>query len=504
MKIPFAPPAGYVSDETTFSTAQWVDGNNVRFRMGRAETIGGWSSTMASTLTGVCRNVLPWADNDAGINIAFGTHSALMVYVGGALHDITPAALAAGSIDGAGGGGYGTGTFGTGTYGTSSASEYYARTWSLATYGQTLIANPRGGKIYIWENNTATPATEIVNAPDDVNTILVTPDTRQLMAFGCNVEATGVFDPMCIRWTDLENIDDWTPSSADNAGEQILESGGRIVGAKEMGPYLLVWTDTSLYVAQFIGDPSQTFRFDLVSSNCGLLGPNAATVVDQIAYWITPDLIPYRFQVGAGPQPIPCPIRDDFADNMVTTQAEKLVAFPMAKFGEVWFLYPDERDGIENSRYIAFNTVEGTWFKGRIARTAAADAGPTQYPVMVTSAGEVFWHENGQSANGSALEWSVTSGDQYLDNAQQWVMVRGVWPDFEAQVGAVNLTLTLRKYPQATTTYTKGPYALSANQSKRDFMAQGRIVSLTFSGSSAPAFVRFGKPIFDAVATGQQ
>jgi hypothetical protein len=41
-------------------------------------------------LTGVCRAVFPWTDNSAVLNIAFGTHSKLQVWQGGALYDITP------------------------------------------------------------------------------------------------------------------------------------------------------------------------------------------------------------------------------------------------------------------------------------------------------------------------------------------------------------------------------------------------------------------------------
>lgn len=505
MKLPFSPPPGLVSDETTFATpGLWADGSNVRFWRGKPQTIGGWASAHSVALTGTCRTVLPWADNEAGINIAFGTHSALQVLTGGTLYTITPAGLTAGSVDGAGGPGFGTGSYGSGTYGTSTTNEWYARTWSFATYGEYLMASPRGHTLYVWQNNTASLATEVTQAPDVINTILVTPE-RQVLAFGCNEEVSTTYNPMCIRGSDIEDYTDWTTTASNNAFEHILEGGGgRIVGAKMLGSYVAVWTDTSFHLGQFIGDPGQTYRFDLVANNCGLLGPNAVSVVNGVAYWMTPDLIPYRFQIGALPQALPCPIARDFTDNMVITQGEKLVASSVGKFGEVWFHYPDARDGLENSRYIAFNTTDGTWFKGVMARTAAADAGPTQYPVMITSAGAIYWHENGKSANGGVLTWSLTSADTYLNDASNWVTLRGVWPDFEAQEGAINVTLTLRKWPQDASPITKGPYSLTLNKSKKDFMASGRVVALTFDGSSSPAFVRFGKPTFDAVVAGQQ
>ena len=503
MKVPFQIAPGLVSDETTFATpGVWVDGNNVRFWLGRPQTIGGWSKAFADTLTGVCRGVLAWSDVDGNTNIAFGTHSNAYVYTAGALTDITPAGLTAGAVDGAGGPGFGTGDYDEGTYGAGTGTEWWARTWSMANYGEWLIANPRGGKIYSWKNNTATDLAQVTNSPAAVNNILVTPE-RQLLAFGCNEEVSGTLNPMCIRGSDINDIEDWTTSASNNAFEHILEGGGRIVGAKLFGSYVAVWTDTGCHLGQFTGDTGQAYRFDLVASNCGLAGPNAVAIIDQTAYWVTPDFQFYRWQVGAPPQQMPCPIRNDFRDNVVQSQAEKIVAATVTQYREVWFFYPDERDGTENSRYIAVNVDAGTWFKGEMARTAFVDSSPLAYPLGITSGGVVYYHENGHSADGGALTWSITSGDQYLAPADQRILVRGIWPDFEDQLGPVSLTFDYRAYPQATAR-TKGPYSLAVNRSKKDFLCDGRVIAATFSGSSAPAYMRLGMPTFDIEATGEQ
>ena len=110
-RVPLDIPPGLYSDDTSLATApRWRDGSNVRFRLGRAQVIGGWESLTSDLLTGVCRTVFNWTDSDAVLNVAFGTHSALQVWVGGGLYTITPSGLAAGSIDGTGGAGFGTGT----------------------------------------------------------------------------------------------------------------------------------------------------------------------------------------------------------------------------------------------------------------------------------------------------------------------------------------------------------------------------------------------------------
>jgi len=133
MRIPLDLPPGLNGDDTSFAgNGRWADGSNVRFRLGRAQTIGGWESLAATALTGVCRTVFPWTDNAAVLNIAFGTHSKLQLWQGGALFDITPASgFTAGAVDGAGGAGYGTGGYGVGGFGQPSTTDYFPLTWSF-------------------------------------------------------------------------------------------------------------------------------------------------------------------------------------------------------------------------------------------------------------------------------------------------------------------------------------------------------------------------------------
>lgn len=503
MRVPLLPPPGLVSDDTEFSTRGFYsDGNNVRFWRGKWQVIGGWSIAHSTALSGTCRNILAWRDLSALENIAFGTHSHLQVIVSGELFDITPSGLSSGAIDTAAGTGFGAGTYSRDGYGEAAITDYYCRTWSLANWGENLLAVARGGPLYIWENNTASLATEVTQSPDQITAMLMTP-TRQVMAFGCNEEVSGTFNPLCIRFSDQEDYTSWTTTTSNLAGEVILDGSGKLTAARMIGDYVGVWTDTAVYLGQATGDYIQPWRFDLVAKNCGVAGPNAVSVFNQTAFWLTPDGQFYSWQVGTPPVPMNCPINSDFRDNIDQTQIDKVVSCPISKFGEIWFLYPDSRDGNENSRYIAVSTIDGTWFKGELARTAAIDSGPTTEPMMVDTSSYAYWHETGQSANGGAIEWSVTTSDQYLGEADSRVLIRGIWPDFEDQVGPVNLLVRMRAYPQADKR-EYGPWALPANGSKKDFLIDGRIADVTFYGQSAPAYARCGKPSFDVVMTGRQ
>lgn len=504
MRVPLDIPPGIASDDTDFAVLRWADGDNVRPWQGKMETIGGWIDGLSgATLTGVCRNILALGKTSGGNIMAFGTHSALMVFQAGALYDITPAALSAGSINSGGAaGGYGRGTYSSGAW-SSSTGTFYVRTWALSTYGAYLIANPRGGTIYEWQGDTGADAAAITNAPASVTYALATPQ-RQVLAFGCNEEVSTNFNPLCIRGSDIEDNTDWTTTAANNAFEHILDAtAGRIVAARLIGPYVAVWTDLSLYLGEYLGIPEQTYRFDRIGDNCGLAGPNAVEVVDSTAFWLAPDYQFRTWSIGGRVELVAAPIGKEFRDNIDRSQVDKVAASALSQFGEVWWHYPDARDGMENSRYLAVSTLDGAWFRGTLARTATVNAGVLQYPAKATYGGMVYFHEYGTDADGDALTWELTTGDIYIGTAESWAECRGIWPDFEGQQGDVSLSVNLKPYPQGTAR-TKGPYTLAEGADKKDFLMQGRIAALAFSGSSAPAFMRIGKPTLDVVATGRQ
>ena len=88
-KLGFLP--GFNKQVTeTGAEGQWFDGDNVRFRYGTPEKIGGWTQLGDDKLTGAARAIHHWDDN-AGIKYAaIGTNRILYVYSGGVYYDIHP------------------------------------------------------------------------------------------------------------------------------------------------------------------------------------------------------------------------------------------------------------------------------------------------------------------------------------------------------------------------------------------------------------------------------
>jgi len=601
VEIPIDIPSGLNSDDTTYSASPaWADGSNVRFWNNRPQTMGGWESLTQTLLTGVCRAVLAWTDNNsATLNVAFGTNSKLQLWQGGTMADITPlgpvtllaanpltttnasptvsvshpahglastnqvtisgavavggitpngtfaitvtdvdhytftfgsnatssatgggssvvvvpqVTLPAGAVDGTGSSGYGTGAYGVGGWGQPSAADYFPRTWSLQPWGQKLLASPRNGGLYEWSNVLATPAVAVPTAPARITQMLVAPQ-RQVFALGCTQE-NGTWNPLCVRHSGVGDETQWATdaTSTSTAREYILPGGGRIVGGKFVGKFLLIWTTQSLFLGTYVGQLTQVWRFDKVGDKCGLIGPNAAAVADQMAVWISPDRQFHSYTPGGAVSVVACPIRSDFSANLAASQADKIMASTTAAFCEVRWDYPDARDGTEVSRYLVLAVAgpdAGKWWRGSPqngvlpARPAMFDAGPALSPIGVSAAGAVYWQERGASADGQPLPWFITSADLYLDENRA-LLVRECWPDIALdQKGPVTLQMSSQLHPQGARE-TFAPIVLAPGTERVDFKASGRLFQLTWSGFSSPSYARLGRPVFDTKPRGRK
>ena len=87
--IKFAP--GFDKQSTPYGAeGKWIDGENIRFRYGQPEKIGGWTKLVNDKLIGAVRDQFAWSSLDGTRHLALGTDKKLYLYVEGAIADITP------------------------------------------------------------------------------------------------------------------------------------------------------------------------------------------------------------------------------------------------------------------------------------------------------------------------------------------------------------------------------------------------------------------------------
>ena len=88
-KLGFLP--GFNKQVTsTGAESQWTDGENVRFRYGTPEKIGGWNQLGQDKLTGATRGLHHFVNKQSTKFSAIGTNRILYIYSGGVYYDIHP------------------------------------------------------------------------------------------------------------------------------------------------------------------------------------------------------------------------------------------------------------------------------------------------------------------------------------------------------------------------------------------------------------------------------
>ena len=88
-QIKFAPGVDK-QDTSVGAIGRWVDSDNVRWRYGLPEKVGGWQSLLQDSIVGVVRKQHAFVDTEGNRYIGIGTDKFLLLFFEGQLFDITP------------------------------------------------------------------------------------------------------------------------------------------------------------------------------------------------------------------------------------------------------------------------------------------------------------------------------------------------------------------------------------------------------------------------------
>ena len=393
--------------------------------------------------------------------------------------------------------GFGTGTFGTGTFGTPRESGatalLFARTWSLDTWGEDLIANPRGGGIYTWDKSAGlvdNRATPIANAPALATAVVVSPTDRYMIAIGCVPIGGSELDGRVLRWCSQNDYTDWTPTRLNTSGQRRIDAGATMVSGLRTEQEILIFTDAPLYAMSSVAPPT-VFNLRQVGSACGLIGSLARTAVGMNAFWMSQE----DFYVYSGGQVsvLPCPVRNHVFEDVNRDAAATFHVGKNSLFQEVVFFYASAASQ-EIDRYVIFNYLEGSWYFGDLARTTWLDRDTSvrTVPAAFGSAGQMYDHESGFTDNGAAMGEYLESWDLEVPGAQgqslgdNLALLRSIIPDTLRMSGDLSVTLKARKWPHGEQV-TRGPFMLQPTTPFMPVRTRGRQISLRIeSAQSSP------------------
>ena len=360
--------------------------------------------------------------------------------------------------------------------------------WSLDNWGEDVIANRRKGTIYFFDTDVSTVPTRAVkvsgatnSTPTTINSILVSPNDRHLIALGSNPFNTtsspsGTFDPLTVRWSNQEDYTNWVPSVSSTSGEVQLTDGTKIVGAVRSRNAVNVWTDNSLWLQTFTGPPF-TFKFAQMGTNCGLIAPHAGIDYDGRTVWMGFD----NFYIFDGQvRALDCTVRRYIFDRLNITQKDKIFAGINSEFKEVVWLYPST-DSTECDSYVIWSPDENYWTYGSGIFTTFADKevfGNTITTGVSVGGNNLYDNEpvNIFTANGEAITSFLESADFDIDDGNELMFIDRIIPDLTMNDGTIKFSIKTKNFPDQPDSelVEKGPFSISKNTSKVDLRARGR------------------------------
>jgi len=605
VKMDFQP--GIRRESTQYAeTNSWYDTNNVRFRAGKPENIGGYETKVSASFNGSGRDLITWTDNDQFKRAMFGTAQMLYEHSGDEIFDITPVsssasltnafsvavsanvvtvsatahgrqtgdwvfftstatiggnillgtdtyqvnvnnantfnvsvvttASAAQSSSGNGhihyllntgvsnaatGLGYGSASYQatvcasdtrawnqpTSTGASDFSSEITQ--WSLDNWGEDVVANRRKGSIYYWDTDASTTplrATKVSGAtnstPTTVDSIIVSPNDRHLIALGGNEFGTtaspgGTYNPMTVRWSNQEDYTNWVPSISSTSGEVIIADGTKIVGGVRSRNAINIWTDNSLWSMTFVGPPF-TFQFSQLGTNCGLISQHAAIDYDGRAVWMGYDNF-YTFDGQV--KSLDCTVRRYIFERLNISQKDKIFCGINSEFKEVIWLYPSN-DSSECDSYVVWSPDENYWSYGDSIFTTFADKAVFGNTITTGLQGtnpasnKLFNNEvDGMyTADGVAMSSYIESADFDIDSGNEVMFLNRVIPDFNLSDGSLTFSIKTKDFPESSTTREKPnpPHTVTNSTAKIDMRARGRQGRVRVSCNSAGTSWRWG------------
>jgi len=405
-----------------------------------------------------------------------------------------------------------TGTTGWGdafdtTFGTGVGQQM--RLWSNDTYGQDLLISPRGGDIYYWNTLTQlptfTPAITLQEAavaagyptqapyiPNATNQVIVSDVARFVIAMGANPYEDGNpgtdFDPLLVRWSDQENLYDWVPETTNQAGDTRLTNGSYIMTSRKTRQEILIWTDAAIYSMQYLGPP-YTFGFTLLMDNLSIMSPGAATVVNNVAYWMGTD----KFYTYTGRvETLPCSVRQYIFNDLDFDQRFQVMSGSNEGYNEIWWYYVSVTEAaaaIEESRpplvdkYVVYNHLERIWYYGTLSRTFWLDTPLQNTPMSAfgdVESGTLLFQERGVDDASTATPVPFTayiqSSDFDISDGHNFGFVWRIIPDITfagsgGDTGNVYPSVIMEVRPRTFSGTPYGPTELDVVTSNQPYNA---------------------------------
>lgn len=325
-----------------------------------------------------------------------------------------------------------------------------------------------------------------------------------------------VLSPYLITYGNGGRVDVSAAGDFSGTVDSAFVTGQKIVKGLPLrnsgGPAGLLWSLDSLIQMTFNPDPAVStlpFSFNTITSETSILSSQGVIEYDGIYYWAGVDRflmfngvvreVPNNFNVNY------------FFDGLNFTQRQKVYAYKVPRFGEIWWCYP-RGSATECTHAIVLNVREGYWYDTPLpgsGRSAGVYAKVYNKPFMVdvdlTGTGySLLQHETGvdsvMGVTTSAIQsffetsdFTALLGDKPLNKN---IRVSFVESDF-VQTGDLSVTIKGRANARATVetlrTVTVPAVATTPSEQITPFKDSIRLMRFRFESNVAGGDYQMGQ-----------
>lgn len=492
VKIASAP--GINRDGTRFESQHYVDGQWCRFQRGKPQKIGGFDTIQNTTTipsgVKILRGINAFIEDGQNF-FHLGTDNHLHRYVFGSgatrYDDRTPAGFVADPDN--------LWQFDV----MFDQVNVISRIAAHAAPNLTNIDNSTVGSIWYGEVTGIPPDPVIDTGVRGVSGGIVVLGPY-LFSYGSSgqIGFSGVNDPLTVS-------DSFVTSQKIVRGLPLRGAG--------VGPSGLFWSLDSLIRATWVGG-TQIFAFDTLAAELSILSSQSVIEYDGVYYWLGVDrMLMYNGVV----RDIPNNLNFNFFfDNLNFDHRQKVFAYKVPQFGEIWWCYP-RGAATECSHAIIYNVLQNTWYDTELpakGRSSGIYAKGLRHPIMTTAIPDgngntdINEHEKGTddvSLTGSivnAIPSHFETSELSMLNAEQAssqsLKVARIEPDFK-QSGDMTLEINGRANPRAPNrssgVFTFADTAATSEEETLKLREVRRLMSFKFSSNVVGGNYEMGSPI---------
>lgn len=240
-------------------------------------------------------------------------------------------------------------------------------------------------------------------------------------------------------------------------GQKIIK-GLPLRAGSGTAPAGIFWAFDAVIRATFTGG-STLFQFDVVATETSIISPNSVIDYDGVFFWCGVD----RFLMFNGVvREVPNTMNlNYFFDGLNKAQANKVFAFKVPRYGEIWWCYP-RGDATECSHAVIFNVRENTWYDTELplnGRSAGQYSNSFRAPMLTGAIGSgsdyrVWVHEQGvDEIDGSEINpiisyFQTADLSSLVQGRNEYLRITRIEPDF-VQNGPMTVQVTGRANARA-------------------------------------------------------